>query len=262
MDQMNILHIDSSPRQESHSRQLSATIVERLLEVAPGASIIRRDLGAEPLPHTLALYAGALASPATLAAPPKGSLDVSEVLIREVEAADVVVIGTPMYNFSIPSTLKAWIDQILRVGRTMKSTPAGKVGMLRDRPVFIGVASGGVFTGDRANQPDFVTPYLTLALNSIGLKTLQFLPLEATAFLSRDQAPAASENALAALDLTVMEERRTGYDRPTSDRASAPARADRPQAGPLPVDILAALPEVGIAHDLSLMRPARPLPAP
>jgi FMN-dependent NADH-azoreductase len=171
---MNILHIDSSPRQESHSRQLSAAIVEKLLEVAPGASITRRDLAAEPPPHATADYAFALSTPATLAAPPKGALDRSEALIQEVEAADVIVIGTPMHNFTIPSVLKAWIDQVLRVGRTMKSTPAGKVGMLRDRPVFIGVASGGVFTGERANQPDFLTPYLTLALNSIGLKTLQF----------------------------------------------------------------------------------------
>jgi len=205
---MNILHIDSSPRRKSHSRELSVAIVEKLLEVAPGASIIRRDLGVEPLPHTVADYAVALSSPATLATPPKGSLDVSEALIREVEAADVIVIGTPMHNYTIPSVLKAWIDQILRVGRTMKSTPAGKVGMLRDRPVFIGVASGGIFTGDRANQPDFLTPYLALALSSIGLKTQQFLPLQATAFLDWDQAPLAREKALAALDLTVMGEHR------------------------------------------------------
>ena len=142
---MNILHIDCSPRQDSHSRQLSAAIVEKLREVAPGASITRRDLGTEPLPHAVADYAVTLSSLATLAAPLKGALDVSEALIQEVEAADVIVMGTPMHNFTIPSVLKAWIDQILRVGRTMKSTPSGKVGMLRDRPVFIGVASGGEF---------------------------------------------------------------------------------------------------------------------
>lgn len=205
---MNILHIDGSPRQESHSRRLSAAIVEKLLEVAPGASITRRDLGTEPLPHTLADYAFALSTPATLAAPPKGSVDVSEALIREVEAADVIVMGTPMYNFTVPSVLKAWIDQILRVGRTMMSTPAGKVGMLRDRPVFIGVASGGVFSGERANQPDFLTPYLTLALNSIGLKTVQFLPLQGTAFIEGGQAHLATEDALAAIDLEVVSELR------------------------------------------------------
>ncbi|WP_246252632.1 FMN-dependent NADH-azoreductase [Allomesorhizobium camelthorni] len=131
------------------------------------------------MPHAVGDYAAALSSPATLAAPPTGSLDVSEALIQEVEAADVIVIGTPMHNFTIPSVLKAWIDQILRVGRTMTSTTAGKVGMLRDRPVFIGVTSGGVFTGDRANQPDFLTPYLSLAFGSIGLKTLQYSPYRA-----------------------------------------------------------------------------------
>ncbi|EJC84293.1 acyl carrier protein phosphodiesterase [Rhizobium leguminosarum bv. trifolii WSM2297] len=211
---MNILHIDSSPRQQSHSRQLSAAIVEKLLEVAPGRAITRRDLGAEPLPQTLALYAAALASPATLAAPPMGSLDLSEALIREIEAADAIVIGTPMHNLTIPSVLKAWIDQILRVGRTMKSTPGGKVGMLRDRPVFVGVASGGFFNGERANQPDFLTPYLSLALSSIGLKTQQFLLLQGTAFLEWSQAPVAREKVLAALDLTSVEDLRETHDHP------------------------------------------------
>ncbi|MEZ2144899.1 NAD(P)H-dependent oxidoreductase [Bradyrhizobium sp. DN5] len=138
----------------------------------------------------------------------KGALDLAETLIREVEAADVIVIGTPMHNFTIPSVLKAWIDQVLRVGRTMESTPVGKVGMLPDRPVFIGVASGGVFTGERGNQPDFLTPYLTLALNSIGLKTLQFLPLQATAFIEEGQASLASEKVIDGIDLTVVRELR------------------------------------------------------
>ena len=203
---MNILHIDCSPRPESHSRQLSAAIVKKLLEVAPGASISRRDFAAAPLPHASPDYATTLSSPATLAAPLRGALELSEALIQEVEAADVVVIGTPMNNLTVPSVLKAWIDQILRAGRTFKSTPAGKVGMLQDRPVFVGIASGGVFTGDRANQPDFLTPYLSVVLGSIGLKTLQFLSVQATAFLDRDQATSARDKALAAIDLTVMGE--------------------------------------------------------
>jgi FMN-dependent NADH-azoreductase len=201
---MNILHIDCSPRPESHSRQLSAAIVKKLLEVAPRASISRRDFAVVPLPHALADYATTLSSPATLAAPLKGALELSEALIQEVEAADVIVIGTPMNNLTVPSVLKAWIDQILRAGRTFMSTPAGKVGMLRDRPVFIGIASGGVFTGDRANQPDFLTPYLSVVLGSIGLKTLQFLSVQATAFLDQGQAISARDKALAAIDLTVM----------------------------------------------------------
>jgi FMN-dependent NADH-azoreductase len=202
---MNILHIDFSPRPESHSRKLSAAILEKLLAVAPpDARIRRRDFGAAPLPHAVPDYATALSTPATLAAPPKGAFELSEALIEEVEAADMIVIGTPMHNLTVPSALKAWIDQILRAGRTFMSTPNGKMGMLRDRPVFVGIASGGVFSGDRANQPDFLTPYLSTVLGSIGLKTLQFLSVQATAFLDGDQARSAREKALAAIDLTAM----------------------------------------------------------
>jgi FMN-dependent NADH-azoreductase len=201
---MNILHIDCSPRPESHSRYLSIAIVQKLLEVSSAASITRRDLGANPLPHATADYATTLSSPVTLAAPVKGSLDRAEALIHEVDVADAIVLGTPMHNLTVPSVLKAWIDQIVRAGRTFESTPAGKVGMLRDRPVFIGIASGGVFSGERANQPDFLTPYLSVVLGSIGLKTVQFLSVQATAFLDGDQATLEREKALAAIDLTVM----------------------------------------------------------
>ncbi|BDU22529.1 NAD(P)H-dependent oxidoreductase [Dyella sp. GSA-30] len=199
---MNILHIDCSPRPESHSRQLSAAIVGKILEAAPGANITRRDFASAPLPHASPDYATTLSSPATLASPLKGALELSEMLIQEVEAADVIVIGTPMNNLTVPSVLKAWIDQILRAGRTFMSTPAGKVGMLKDRPVFVGIASGGVFSGDRANQPDFLTPYLAVVLASIGLKTLQFLSVQATAFLDTDQAVLARDKALATMNFS------------------------------------------------------------
>ncbi|VWB41553.1 FMN-dependent NADH-azoreductase [Burkholderia metallica] len=201
---MNILHIDFSPRAESYSRQLSAAIVAKLFEISPGASISRRDFGAVPLPHATSAYASALSTPATLANPPKAALELSEMLIRDVEAADVIVIGTPMNNFAIPSVFKAWIDHVLRVGRTMKSTPTGKAGLLRDRPVFVGIAAGGIFSGERENQPDFLTPYLLAAFGCIGLTTLQFLPVQGTAFLSPDQAASAIEQALAAIDVAAI----------------------------------------------------------
>ncbi len=180
---MNILHIDCSPRRESHSRKLSAEVVAKLLATFPLAKIIRRDLGYEPIPHAGPGYAAVLATPASLAAavPSSDALHLSEQLIREVEESGVVVIGTPMNNLTIPSVLKAWIDQVLRVGRTMRSTPQGKVGMLRDRPVFVGIASGGVFAGDHAHQPDFLTPYLSAALGGIGLATVHYLRMQATA---------------------------------------------------------------------------------
>ncbi len=106
----------------------------------------------------------------------------SEVLIEELDRADAVVIATPMHNYSVPAVLKAWIDQIVRIHRSFASTPAGKVGKLRDRPVFAVVASGGWFTGPSPTgtpaQPDFLTPYLRAVLNTIGLMIIHVLALE------------------------------------------------------------------------------------
>jgi FMN-dependent NADH-azoreductase len=202
---MNILHIDCSPRPESHSRQLSAAIVKKLLALRPNASISRRDLGYHPIPHIGPDYAAVLASPASLAAGSSSdAVLLSEQLIREIEDADVLVIGTPMNNFTIPSVLKAWIDQVLRVDRTISATAAGKVGMLQDRPVFVGIASGGVFTGDRANQQDFLTPYLSAALGCIGLNTVHYLPLQATAFIDEARATEVLHSLVATIGPAML----------------------------------------------------------
>jgi FMN-dependent NADH-azoreductase len=123
---MNILHIDCSPRLESHSRQLSAAIVQKLLGIAPGARISRRDLGTDPLPHAVSDYATTLSSPATLAAPLKGALDLSEALIQEVEAADVIVIGTPMHNLTVPSVLKAGLTRYCARGAPLNRPQLGR----------------------------------------------------------------------------------------------------------------------------------------
>lgn len=199
---MKILHIDCSPRPESYSRALSAGIVDRILEANPNAFVTRRDLGRHPIPHTPEEYARVLSSPAALAQGMGGeAMTLSEELIGELEAADVVVIGTPMNNFTVPSVLKAWIDQILRYERTFTSDgPGVKVGLLSDRPVYIAVASGGVFAGERANQPDFLRPYLKAALGCIGLESLYFLPLQATAFLPPEAIAEAFDDLLATFD--------------------------------------------------------------
>ena len=202
---MKLLHIDCSPRPDSHSRKISAAIVEMIIGIAPNATVVRRDLGVEPLPHTATDYATALSSlPAMMAAAPEATA-LSETLIREVETSDVIVIGTPMNNFTVPSVLKAWIDQILRVGRTIMPTAQGKVGTLDNKPVFVGIASGGVFSGDGANQPDFLTPYLSAALGCVGLTSVQFLPVQATAFIDESQAASAREAALSGIDLSAIE---------------------------------------------------------
>ena len=112
---------------------------------------------------------------------PMGSMSRSEELIQELERSDYVVIGTPMHNFTVPSALKAWIDHVVRVRRTFNSTREGYVGRLRDRPVFVAVSSGGQFSGERARQPDFLTPYLKAILGIIGLHDLTVFSIEGTA---------------------------------------------------------------------------------
>src|SRR5690606_16708716 len=130
---MNILLIDCSPRPNSHSRKLSAAIIARLLAVDPAAHLTSRDLGRQRIPHAGPSYATAIASPGELAAGQSDSAGrLWEQLIQEVEAAEVLVIGTPMNNCAVPSVLKAWIDQVLRMGRTIGAAATGeKIGLLQ-----------------------------------------------------------------------------------------------------------------------------------
>jgi FMN-dependent NADH-azoreductase len=111
-----------------------------------------------------------------------GSACRSEELIRELESSEILVIATPVHNYTVPSALKMWIDHIVRVRRTFNVTPNGKLGALRDRPVFVAVSSGGRYSGVRARQPDFLTPYLEAILGMIGLHDLTFFSVEGTAF--------------------------------------------------------------------------------
>lgn len=174
---MNILHITSSPREQgSHSHRFSSRIVERLQARHAHAQVVLRDLAADPLPHVDSHYADTLAGLQPQGA--GGSVTRSDQLIAELERADAIVIGTPMHNYTVPSSLKAWIDHVLRIHRTFVPTPEGKQGLLRDRPVYIAVASGGLYAGAQARQPDFLTPYLQAVLATMGLKTLQFFALQ------------------------------------------------------------------------------------
>lgn len=178
---MNILHVTCSPRGGvSESTRLSRRIVDLLLERDPAATVTERALGDVPIPHIDANYAIAQHDPAR-ATSSGGSTACSDVLIGELERADAVVIGTPMHNLAAPSVLKAWIDHVVRAGRTFALTPKAKVGALPDRPVFVAVASGGVFSGERARQPDFLTPWLRHVLGGIGLADVSVFSVEGTA---------------------------------------------------------------------------------
>ena len=174
-----ILYISCSPRgPESHSLTFADTLLARLQQHHPDAKIQRRDLAANPPTTVDAAFSNAILD----ATSPPEAFTASETLIQELEHADALVIATPMHNFTVPAVLKAWIDQIVRIHRTFKSTPAGKIGTLKDRPVYIVIASGGWFSGPSPTgtpaQPDFLTPYLTVILNTIGLHDIHIIALE------------------------------------------------------------------------------------
>ncbi len=171
----SILYLTVSPRPDSACRDLGDFVVARL-----GAErVVHRDLAADPPPWVDAAFSAAVLAPPDPSAP---ALRLSEALIGELEAADAVVLATPMHNFSVPATLKAWIDHVVRIHRTFASTPAGKRGLLADRPVYVVVASGGWHTRPSPvgtpPQPDFLTPYLRTVFATIGIESLRFLYLE------------------------------------------------------------------------------------
>lgn len=177
---MKILHVSCSPRgQASESDRLARKIIEWLLKSEPTATRTHRALGNADLLHIDANYALAQHS-STAQIGCEGSIARSEELIQELESTDVLVIGTPMHNLSVPSALKAWIDHVVRARRTFNVGAQGKVGTLHDRPVFVAVASGGRYSGERARQPDFLTPYLATILGTIGLRDLKFFSVQGT----------------------------------------------------------------------------------
>jgi len=164
-----ILHIDASARHAgSRSRSLSGEIVRRLRP----ATVTRRDL-ADGIPLIDEAWVGAAFTPAEdRSAGQRAALAVSDALVDELTAADTLVIGTPIYNFAVPGALKAWIDQVARVGRTFRYTADGPVGLLEGKRAIVVVASGGTELG---SQIDFASGYLRHILGFIGIDDVTFV---------------------------------------------------------------------------------------
>ena len=196
-----LLRLDCSPRgPEAHCWQMADVLGERLAELHPGLTTLRRALTETAPPfvdHGFARSMGQHTTPESARMVP--ALAMSETLIGELERTQLLLIATPMHNFTVPAALKAWIDQVVRVGRTFKLTPEGKVGALADRPTFVVVSSGGYYTGAEARQPDFLTPYLTAILATVGITDLTFILLEGLTrgdeALARARAKARSQIA-------------------------------------------------------------------
>ena len=177
----NILHIQSSPLgDKSVSRKLGKKVVGELKSQHPDHEVIERDLVVEPFPHIDGLTINAFYTPPDqrdLALNEAAAL--SEAAVEEVMNADAIVIEAPMYNFSIPSTLKTWIDHVVRNQRTFKYDESGPKGLVPSgKRVFIVSARGGVYSDGPMKAMDFQEPYLRTVLGFIGLTDVTFVRSE------------------------------------------------------------------------------------
>ena len=169
----NILHITASMRgEESISRTLSTTITEGLTAKS-GASVTKRDLSANDLPYVDAATFGANLTPVDERTPEQAELaTISDSLIAELQTADTIVIGTPIYNFGVPAIVKAWADLVARAGTTFRYTPNGPEGLLAGKKAYIAVASGGTPVGGDA---DFMTSWLTFFFGFLGIQDVEVI---------------------------------------------------------------------------------------
>lgn len=164
---------------QGQSSLLASKFVENWRRSNPDGHVVLRDLAKQPVPHLTAERFQAFGT-----APQNRSLEQeafvaeSDELIGELMAADLVVFGLPMYNFGIPSTLKAWIDHVARAGKTFRYTENGPVGLLADRPVYLFAARGGRYKG---TPRDTQTAYMSHFLNFVGLRDIEFVYAEGLA---------------------------------------------------------------------------------
>ena len=199
---MNILHLDSGILGDhSVSRRLTALIVERIKAERPGDTVTYRDLSAESLAHLNGSHLmAASANPEGLDATLVSELDAGRAALNEFLAADVVVLGAPMYNFTIPSQLKAWIDRILVAGTTFRYTASGVEGLAKGKKVIVASTRGGHYSGTSPiSAMDHQESYLLTVLGFIGITDIEFVRAEGLAVSpdSKEAAIASAEKAIA-----------------------------------------------------------------
>jgi FMN-dependent NADH-azoreductase len=187
---------------QSKSSQLAGEFVQAWHRSHPGTTMVERALTAESIPHLSLGALGALMTPAEQRSTEQhATVAFADRLIEELEAADTIVLAVPMYNFSIPSTLKAWIDHVARAGRTFRYTAAGPEGLLKGKKVFVITGRGGVYTGDSpAKVFDFQEPYLRSVLGFLGLTDVSFVHVEGLKVSpeAAEQGVARARDAIAA----------------------------------------------------------------
>jgi FMN-dependent NADH-azoreductase len=190
---MNILHVTSSPRgAASYSNRVAAQVVAELKTRDPDATVTTRDLVRDPLPHIdddFVVATKSAAGPQTERQ--RAQLAQSDALVDELFAHDVIVIAAPMINFTVPTNLKAWIDNVARAGRTFSYGEKGPQGLVTGKQVILVVARGGVYSDKPAY--DFQVPYLKNVLGFLGMTDVEVIDVEGTAF-----GPEVAEKAVEA----------------------------------------------------------------
>jgi FMN-dependent NADH-azoreductase len=174
---MNILQINSSARSTgSRSTRLAGDIVARLRAMQPQAQLQVRDLARDPIPVLDEAALQAVFTPATQRSPEQAArVALADHLIAEVQAADILVLGVPMYNFGVPAALKNWIDAIARAQATFRYTETGPQGLLTGKTVYVALARGGIHAG---TPNDTQVPYLRSVLAFLGMTDVRFVYAE------------------------------------------------------------------------------------
>ena len=170
----------SSPRgAASYSNQLGHALVEKLVAANPGSSVKVHDLTNTPFPHLEEVHLQSFFTPAEGRSPEQQqAIRHSDEAIAELLAADTIVIGAPLYNFGIPSTLKAWIDHVARAGVTFSYASGTPEGLVKGKKVYVAMASGAVYSEGSYASYDFVAPYLQAILGFLGMTDLTIVRVE------------------------------------------------------------------------------------
>lgn len=197
-----ILHIISSPRGDaSFSIKLGNAIVEKIHTAYPDSELKESNLVKKQFPHLEEVHLTSFFTPAEARTPENlVAIKHSDDAIQEIMDADIIVIGAPLYNFGIHSTLKAWIDHIARSGQTFKYDENGPEGLVKGKKVYVALSSGGVYSEGPMKSMDFVAPYLQATLGFLGMTNLSVVRVEGTSI------PGIQDSALTkAIDSIVID---------------------------------------------------------
>lgn len=189
---MKILHLVTSSRgKDSFSNKLGTALIDKLQKVHADITVNTHNINQNPFPYLEEVHITSFHTPEAHRTPELiEAVKHSDIAIQGLMDADTIIIDVPMYNFTIPSTLRAWVDHIVRAGKTFKYTENGVEGLIKNKKVYLMIASGGVYSEGMMKEYDFTEKYLKAILGFIGLQDITVFRIEGTAL------PEYKENAL------------------------------------------------------------------